>query len=102
MLAISFDCEIKEDIIDKLDEILSEKLGEPCKAIPLATGVYRITPRLSPNVVKKIAEKFKNSGKVLNNESEEKSQNGRDNCELVLKVLLPFCIGFFAARLLKH
>ena len=102
MLAITFDCDIEKGMKDKLEAILYEQLGEPCKAIPMATGVYRITPRLSTNVFEKIAEKLNDPGKALNKDSEKKSQNGCDNRELVLHALLPFCFGFLAARLLKH
>ena len=102
MLAITFDCDIKKEDAENIEKILSERLGEKCKFVPMATGIYRITPRISLDILKQTAEKLKESSKVFDQETKEKRQKRGNDRELVLHALLPFCFGFLAARLLKH
>ena len=102
MLAITVDGEIRKEDAEKIDEFLSERLGEECKVIPMAAGIYRITPRNSPDISKQAAEKIKDSCKVFDQETKKECQKRSNDREFILQILLPFFLGFFAARFLKH
>ena len=103
MLVITTDSDIAPELRDQVDASFTDKLGEPCKVIPLVNGVYRITPRDSGCCAfQKTFEKLKDIPNMCSQNAKEKSQDRNKNGEFILKYLLPFGLGFFAARFLKR